>query len=85
MSKFKNFVQNQLKKTQSNPLWRLFLKGLEGQISAKNPKPYNFYIKIIGVSLPMLLMYYITQFKKNEMDVYGHNLIVPKYVYKVRE
>ena len=85
MSKIKTFVQNQLKKVQTNPLWRLFLKGVEGQFSAKNPKPYNFYAKIIGISAPLLVIYYILQFKKNEMDIHGHNLLVPKYVYKVRE
>ena len=61
------------------------MKGLEGQFRAKNPKPYNFYKAIFSIGAPLVVMYYLMLIRKNEMDIYGHNIFVPNYVYKVRE
>lgn len=65
MSKFTSWISRQINKAQANPLWRLFLTGLKGQMEAKNPKPYNFYIKIITIGAPIMVAYYFLLFRKN--------------------
>jgi hypothetical protein len=85
MINFKLWISRQISKAQSSPLWRLFLIGLKGQTEIKNPKPYNFYIKILTTTSIMMCAYYFLLFSKIEMDILGHNIFIPNYVYKVRE
>lgn len=85
MGRFRDWVDRQIGRTKASPLWRLFLTGLRGQMDAKNPKPYNFYIKILSAGGSILIAYYFLLFRKVEMDIQGHNILVPDYVYRVRE
>lgn len=85
MTKLKSWISKQIDRAQSSPLWRLFLSGVKGQMEAKNPKPYNFYIKCLSVGATISVAYYFLLFRKNEMDIMGYNLMVPNYVYNVRE
>ena len=65
MAKFGAWVQKQIDKAQSHPLWRLFLSGVKGQIESKSPKPYNFYIRIGSAGASILVIYYFLLFGKN--------------------
>lgn len=65
MGKFSTWIQKQIDTARSYPLWRLFLTGLKGQIDTKNPKPYNFYIKIMTAGASLLMTYYFLLFRKN--------------------
>jgi hypothetical protein len=85
LNKLKGWISKAIHATQVNPLWRLFLFGVKGQIENRTPKPYNFYFKIISVGSSILCAYYILLFHKNEMDVVGYNILIPTYIYKVRE
>lgn len=65
MTKLRTWLTEQLEKAQSSPLWRLLLSGMKGQLEAKNPKPYNFYIKCLSIGSTIALAYYFLLFRKN--------------------
>lgn len=85
MKKIRQWVGDQINKSNKNPLWALFLTGIKGQLDTKNPKPYNFYMKILSIGATISVAYYFLLFRKNQMDIYGHNILVPNYIYRVRE
>ena len=85
MNKIRKFISNQLAKQKINPIYRLFLTGLKGQLEITYAKPYAYYSRILGLFATIGYAYYFLKFREREMDVKGYNILVPNYVYKVRE
>ncbi len=65
MKKISEWITKQINKSKKKPLWALFLTGVKGQIESKNPKPYNFYLKIISIGATISFAYYFLLFQKN--------------------
>ena len=84
MNKFTKWISNQLSKEKLNPLYRLFLTGVKGQMEITYAKPYGYYTQILSLFATIMYGYYFLQFREREMDVKGYNIFVPNYIYKVR-
>lgn len=81
----KDWIQQKLRKANNQPLWRLFLLGLKGQLDQSKTKPYSFYPRVISAILSLCFAKWLTDFYRMQIDVKGYNWFVAEYVYKVRE
>ena len=84
-NKLHAWILNKLAHHKINPIYKMFLTGVKGQMEIKTPKPYNFYIKIMSIMGTIGVAYYFLLFRKLEMDAPGQNIFIPQYIYKVRE
>lgn len=85
MKSFLNWAKKQLDKEKINPLWRLFLTGVKGQMETTASKPYGYYTHILSLFAMLSFGLYVLGWKKKEMDVRGYNIFIPELVYRVRE
>jgi len=47
----KKLIDKQLASAKNQPLLKLFLLGVKGQVEQKKAKPYGFYPRIISAAL----------------------------------
>lgn len=59
-----NWISKKLANTKINPIWRLFLTGVKGQIELKQSKPYGYYFQIVTMIGTLAFGMYLMQFKK---------------------
>ena len=60
----KNWISKKLANKKINPIWRLFLTGVKGQLELKQSKPYGYYLQIVTMMGTLAFGFYLLQFKK---------------------
>lgn len=83
MKKINNWINNKIN-SKVNPLFKLFLTGIKGQMQIKYAKPYRYYIRIISLMGTIAYGYYFLKFRERQIDKVGYNILIPDYIYRVR-
>jgi hypothetical protein len=63
--KVTQWVKNKIEKSKNQPLMKLFLLGVKGQLEYNYPKPYNYHLRILSFIATLAFGKWILSFKRN--------------------